>query len=459
MSIVVFAGPTIKAAEIRARLDCTVLPPAGVGDVLRAARRSPRAIALIDGVFERSLPVWHKEVLWALSQGVHVFGAGSMGALRAAELHAFGMVGVGRIFEAYRDGELEADDEVAVLHGPAEVGHAVVTEALVNVRATLDHARAERVLSPPEADELLDAARSVHYRERTWEMLLDRLARPTSAARLRSWLPRGRVDRKLADALELLDRLAAFVAEDPPPLRATFPFAWTDAWDALHGAVGQGHADEDVLDELRLQVDRLPTIREAALLRLLARQEAERAGVDLRGAVLRDARERLRARLGLWRRADLERWLHAAELDVGGFEALVEDEALREWLGARAGGALAPAMLAELRARGDYPALAQRAREKALALAAAGLDGVAAAQADVDTAPLLSRLGERSAGDPSASGGDLALRLGFADRTALERAVLREQLFVRMIAVKDGGPMQAPPEAQPAGSDRAERGS
>ena len=215
-------------------------------------------------------------------------------------------------------------------------------------------------------------------------MLLDRLARPTSAARLRSWLPRGRVDRKLADALELLDRLAAFVAEDPPPLRATFPFAWTDAWDALHGAVGQGHADEDVLDELRLQVDRLPTIREAALLRLLARQEAERAGVDLRRRGHADARERLRARLGLWRRADLERWLHAAELDAGGFEALVEDEALRERLGARAGGALAPAMLAELRARGDYPALAQRAREKARALAAAGLDGVAAAQADVE---------------------------------------------------------------------------
>ena len=45
-----------------------------------------------------------------------------MGALRAAELHAFGMRGVGRIFEAFRDGELEDDDEVAVVHGPAEPG-------------------------------------------------------------------------------------------------------------------------------------------------------------------------------------------------------------------------------------------------------------------------------------------------------------------------------------------------
>ena len=52
-----------------------------------------------------------------MSQGIHVFGSASMGALRA-ELCPFGMVGVGRIFEAYRDGELEDDDEVAVIHGP-----------------------------------------------------------------------------------------------------------------------------------------------------------------------------------------------------------------------------------------------------------------------------------------------------------------------------------------------------
>ena len=39
-----------------------------------------------------------------MSEGVPVFGAASMGALRAAELHEFGMRGIGRIFEAFRDG-------------------------------------------------------------------------------------------------------------------------------------------------------------------------------------------------------------------------------------------------------------------------------------------------------------------------------------------------------------------
>ena len=87
----------------------------------------PQAIGIIDGYFQWAPAVWHKEILWAIQQGVHVFGAASMGALRAAELAPFGMRGVGRIFEAYRDGVLpgsgdepfEDDDEVAVVHGPA----------------------------------------------------------------------------------------------------------------------------------------------------------------------------------------------------------------------------------------------------------------------------------------------------------------------------------------------------
>jgi len=59
-----------------------------------------------------------------MAQGIHVFGAASIGALRAAELDVFGMRGIGDIYEAFRDGLLEDDDEVAVLHGPEELGYA-----------------------------------------------------------------------------------------------------------------------------------------------------------------------------------------------------------------------------------------------------------------------------------------------------------------------------------------------
>jgi len=101
MKPVIFAGPTIAADAIRNRLDAEVLPPVAQGDVYRVARRRPPAIGIVDGYFEGVPSVWHKEILWAMEQGIPVFGSASMGALRAAELHDFGMIGVGAIFEAY----------------------------------------------------------------------------------------------------------------------------------------------------------------------------------------------------------------------------------------------------------------------------------------------------------------------------------------------------------------------
>jgi hypothetical protein len=133
MTIVVFTGPTLPPAEAAQELDALYMPPVSEGDVYRAALESPRAIGIIDGYFENVPAVWHKEILYALSRGIRVFGSASMGALRAAELAQFGMEGVGATFEAFRDGRLEDDDEVAVIHGPAELGYPMLSEAMVNV--------------------------------------------------------------------------------------------------------------------------------------------------------------------------------------------------------------------------------------------------------------------------------------------------------------------------------------
>ena len=116
------------------------------GELYAAACGSPRAIGVIDGYFDGQPAVLHKEILWALTRGIAVFGASSMGALRAAELHPFGMRGVGRIFEAYRDGELTDDDEVALIHGPPETGYVRLSEPMVNIRATLEKAVAGRLI-------------------------------------------------------------------------------------------------------------------------------------------------------------------------------------------------------------------------------------------------------------------------------------------------------------------------
>ncbi len=70
MSPIVFTGPSLTAADASAVLDARYLPPAAQGDVYRAALTRPRAIGIIDGIFERVPAVWHKEILWALARGI-----------------------------------------------------------------------------------------------------------------------------------------------------------------------------------------------------------------------------------------------------------------------------------------------------------------------------------------------------------------------------------------------------
>ncbi len=237
MSAVVFLGPTLPVEEAASILDATYLPPAAQGDLYRAALGRPRAIGLIDGRFGDVASVWHKEILWAMAQGIHVYGSASMGALRAAELHAFGMVGVGPIFEAFRDGILEDDDEVAVLHGPADSGWLQLTDALVDMRCTLTAAEAVGAVDSDACARLIALARATFYAERTWSRLLRDAGEagiaPQRLERLRAWLDLGKIAQKRADAVELLRTMARDLRADPAPLAVRYRFETTEPWLAM----------------------------------------------------------------------------------------------------------------------------------------------------------------------------------------------------------------------------------
>lgn len=243
MSVCIFAGPTLSRDPRKRSSDFTFLPPAAQGDVYRAATRSPAAIGLIDGYFENVPAVWHKEILWTLDRGVTVFGAGSMGALRAAELWRFGMIGVGVIFEAYKDNRIEDDDEVAVLHGPAELDYPPLTEAMVNVRVTLSRAAAEGVVAADAGDAIARIAKATFYKERTWAKVLLSAERAGLSAGdlelLRDWLTRGMVDQKRDDAHLMLDAIAVFGGSGRQSSRPNFAFRNTRDWQRVvreHGS-------------------------------------------------------------------------------------------------------------------------------------------------------------------------------------------------------------------------------
>lgn len=241
---IIFLGPSLPVADARAVLEADYRPPVAQGDVLRAVMEGPKAIGIIDGYFENVPSVWHKEILFALTKGIRVFGAASMGALRAAELHAFGMEGVGAVFEAYLDGRLEDDDEVAVTHGPAELGYPILSEAMVNIRRTLSDALAAGVIGKPARRELEALAKDLCYRDRTYARLFrEALAAGLpegELAALRRWLPTGRADQKRDDALAMLRAMGTSLAGVWVPARPAFPFEHTAMWDKVARPVLQG---------------------------------------------------------------------------------------------------------------------------------------------------------------------------------------------------------------------------
>ena len=236
MTIFVFAGPSLARADAGVP-GLTYLPPAAEGDIYRATCENPRAIALIDGYFEAQPAVWHKEILWAMSQGVHVFGAASMGALRASELWSFGMIGAGVIYRAYRRGVLIDDAEVAVLHGPEELSYPSVSEALVNVRANLSRAQTRGVLSQTSRRLVLQSAQSIYYKDRTWERILAEAARngmaPDEAAALKSWLKSNSFDLKRRDAGALIRLVKSREASFDEPVQVSYEFEDTTFWREL----------------------------------------------------------------------------------------------------------------------------------------------------------------------------------------------------------------------------------
>ena len=236
MKAIVFAGPSLADAVLPSRARIELRPPARQGDLYEAARTRPLAIGLVDGRFETVPSVWHKEILWALSHGIPVYGAASMGALRAAELAAFGMIGVGRIFAAYRSRRIESDDAVAVVHAPAELGYRPLSEALVDMQATLAASVRAGIVSGRTALRLDVLAQKTFFKERTWERVFG-LARAAGLPdrqidALERWIAENKIPQKRRDALALIRRLGRL----PPrraPFRPGFTFQRTAFWRAV----------------------------------------------------------------------------------------------------------------------------------------------------------------------------------------------------------------------------------
>jgi hypothetical protein len=331
--IIIFSGPTLTRSRPRAE-NLEYRAPAKRGDVYHAAREKPWGIGIVDGYFARVPPVWHKEVLWALSRGVRVYGAASMGALRAAELAPFGMVGVGQIFEWLVKGAIDRDDEVAVAHASEEFGFRPTSEALVNIRATLARAREAGICSADMESTLLRIAASTYYAERSWPGLLAAAQKECGiepVGVLRTWLKSGAIDQKREDALQMIDRMLSDLASEAERFRADFHFNDTDAWRVAEQRFLEAERatiEDALLEELQLRgnENECTMIRAAAWLRGMASRSI-RGRQPASGEYLQRVATDFRAERQLHSQSDMLAWLARRGMQPDEFKALLQSEA------------------------------------------------------------------------------------------------------------------------------------
>jgi hypothetical protein len=222
-----FAGPSLFREAPPAAV--SRYGPVALGSVFRAVEAGYQRVGIVDGVFGNMPSVWHKEILFAISEGVEVAGAASMGALRAAELRGLGMVGLGRIYRLFRSGAWTDDDEVAVLHAPEELEFRPLSDAMANIRFTLRKLRHERLISRDIELDLIERMKSLHFSERTADELrrqgVEALGR-SEADRLVRAYKREYIDVKRNDARTLMQYLARPRPDHSRQPRRLFRATW-----------------------------------------------------------------------------------------------------------------------------------------------------------------------------------------------------------------------------------------
>jgi len=437
MNAVIFLGPTLANNIARGMLPNAVfLPPARQADMISALRAyKPRTIGLVDGAFGEALSVWHKEILYALEQGVHVLGAASMGALRAAELSAFGMQGVGAIYELYRTGELTDDDEVAVVHASAEDNFRPLSEPMVNLRATFERACASGLLDAGSTHNLLAAAKRLHFSERSMPNIIAQAELPRATAeQVMAAFKVCYTDVKAADAAQLL---ATINGLDDRPIPAA-PVVRSRAFEhCYHNDRKVGHAGTDVplhaiVTHAALQHPEFDTLNFAALNRALVQELARILELEPTAAELTAEAERFRRQRGL-DLADVSRWLVDNDLTLEEYAALMRELAvcrrLQRWLiGSNRGTQQSRWLLDELRLRGLYTDLATATAcdYAVLDTWANDVDGLA----ELDEAALMELLPAQQQATgwaPHAPLDTWAEEAGYTDLQALAYELLRAQ--------------------------------
>jgi TfuA protein len=213
---IIFLGPSLTHEKARKILDAEYRPPAKKGDFLRFTMPADglTVVGLVDGYFLQDYPPSPIEVYQLIMRkNTVVIGSASLGALRAVELEKFGMIGVGKIFELYKKGILNADDEVAVTF--TEEPQLLQSEAMIDIRFNLFIAKRKGFIDEITKKTIARVAKSVYFPYRNYEDILDKTKNmhpelEHGLESFRAYIRNNRRSLKEKDAIRLVEYIKVY---------------------------------------------------------------------------------------------------------------------------------------------------------------------------------------------------------------------------------------------------------
>lgn len=210
---IVYLGPTLSREEAIKILDADYRDPAKKGDFLMLSRDSDekKYVGFVDGVFLHDYPPSPIEVYHlATRKNIELIGASSLGALRAVELEKFGMKGIGKIFQLYKNGIINADDEVAVTF--VRENNILQSEAMIDIRFNLFLAYKKGIITNQTKKRFAKIAKNIYFPFRNYEDIIKLTHQQfpsiyNELESFRSYILKNRDSLKARDAIKLLTYL------------------------------------------------------------------------------------------------------------------------------------------------------------------------------------------------------------------------------------------------------------
>jgi len=215
---IVFVGPSLDTEKARNVLEADYRPPAKKGDLIRLIMSlddRETVVGLIDGYFLLDYPPTPIEVYQLIVRhNTIVIGSSSIGALRAVELEKFGMIGIGKIFELFKYGKLDADDEVAVTF--SQDLYQLQSEAMVDIRYNLYLSLRKGVIDKETKYALTKVAKNIYFPFRTYQNIVEETIKrfpklEDKASRFEAYIVDNRKSLKERDALKLIEYIRDMV--------------------------------------------------------------------------------------------------------------------------------------------------------------------------------------------------------------------------------------------------------